>query len=57
MGFYSVIIDSPPFVRSVRDHLREAEESYRRKGQHDKARNCQQIDGQIADIYASSGRV
>lgn len=57
MGFYSVIFDSPPFAKTLREHLMEARESYSRKGQYDKARNCQQIDGQIADIYANTGRV
>lgn len=57
MGFYSVILDSPPFAKSLREYLMEARESYRRKGQHDKARHCLQMDGQIADIYASTGRV
>lgn len=56
MGFSSIITDSPPWARSLVEHLHEALASYRRRGEYEKATLCEQLIGQVADIYAMGGR-
>lgn len=55
MGFYSVIIDSPPFAAQLIEAVGDARQYARSKGEYAKADRLGHLEGQLRDVHANTG--